>query len=293
MRYFDRLHPATVFIYFVSVIVLAMLNMSPVICCICFVMSVLLYSLLAGAGKAFKSLLYTALFMLVISATNSLFVGRGETVLLFINNRAITLEATLYGLFSSMMISSVIYLCMCFHEVMSEDKFIYIFGKAFPRLSLIICMSIGFIPRMKQRYSEISEAQRAMGIYGSDSFSDRIRARLRSISMLFTCSLEESIDTAMSMRARGYGTARPSSYSSYSFRAQDAVIISLGSVCFVLCVILSVLGAGEAVYYPHAELFLLDGLSCVLYALYLIIFAISVLSEVGENVLWRYLKLKI
>lgn len=293
MKFFDRLHPVSAFIYFVTVIILVMLTLSPVICCICFVLSVILYGLLAGAKKAFKGFLLSLLFISVISVTNSLFVSRGATVLFFINNRAITLEAMLYGLFSSMMISSVIFLCMCFHAVISEDKFIYIFGKGFPRLSLVLSMSIGFIPRMKQRYGEISEAQRAMGIYGSDSLSDRIRARLRCISMLLTCSLEESIDTAMSMRARGYGTRRPSSYSSYRYRAVDIAVIAVCIACFILCIILSVLGGGEAVYYPYAVFLPLDGYSCALYALYLFIFACSVLAEAGENILWHYLKLKI
>lgn len=293
MRYFDRLHPAAAFVYFAAVIILAMLTLSPVICCICFVMSVALYGLMAGVRKALRGLLWTVPFILIISATNSLFVSKGATVLFFINSRAITLEATLYGLFSAVMISSVIFLCMCFSEIMTSDKFIYLFGGVFPRLALILSMAIGFIPRMKQRYREISEAQRAMGIYSSDSLTDKIRARLRAISALLTCSLEDSVDTAMSMRARGYGAVRPSSYSSYVFRASNAVVTALSIICFVLCVVLNMQGAGEAVFYPYARLLPTDAPSCALYALYAILFGASVFAEVKENILWHYLKLKI
>jgi hypothetical protein len=46
MRYFDRLHPITAFVYFMLLLLVAMLTMNPVIITICYLASVVFCGML-------------------------------------------------------------------------------------------------------------------------------------------------------------------------------------------------------------------------------------------------------
>ena len=203
MRYFDRLHPITAFVYFMLILLVAMLTMNPVIITICYLASVVFCGMLIGIRKLLSSLAYNIPIMLMIALTNPMFVHKGETILFFLNDNPVTKEAIVYGTFASMMIMSVFYLCRCYTEIMTSDKFIYLFGRVIPKLSLVLSMILAFIPKLKRKYKEIDEAQKALGIYATESYVDKIRSKIRVLSILLTNSLETSVDTADSMRARG------------------------------------------------------------------------------------------
>jgi energy-coupling factor transport system permease protein len=67
-------------------------------------------------------------------------------------------------------------------------------------------MSLRLIPRMKRRVIAIASAQKTIG---NDVFAGGLKVRLKNgikiLSALTTWSLENSIETADSMNARGYG----------------------------------------------------------------------------------------
>ena len=110
MRYFDRLHPIVAFLYFVFVILIAMLSMNPVIITICYLSGVAFCGMLIGLKKILISLAYNIPLLILLALTNPMFVHKGETILFFLNDNPVTKEACLYGLFASMMIMSVFYL---------------------------------------------------------------------------------------------------------------------------------------------------------------------------------------
>lgn len=143
------------------------------------------------------------------------------------NDNPVTLEAVCYGFAVGVMIMSVFYWFKCFNAVMSSDKFIYLFGRVIPKLALLLSMTLGFIPKLKRRYKEIDSAQKALGIYTSKSFVDRLRSKMRVMSILVTWSLESSVETGDSMRARGYGLKGRSSYSVFAWSARDSVVLAV------------------------------------------------------------------
>lgn len=293
MRYFDRLHPITAFVYFMLLLLVAMLTMNPVIITICYLSSVIFCGMLIGIRKLLSSLAYNIPLMLMIALTNPMFVHKGETILFFLNDNPVTKEAIIYGVFASMMIMSVFYLCRCYTEIMTSDKFIYLFGRVIPKLSLVLSMILAFIPKLKRKYREIDEAQKALGIYATQSYVDKLRSKMRVLSILLTNSLETSVDTADSMRARGYGLKGRTSYAIYHFTASDFAYLVFSIVFGVGAVVLIMLGASEFYYYPTVTV--IEG-SPIIYILYLslALFAgSSIFMEVKENILWRYLKSKI
>ena len=293
MRYFDRLHPITAFVYFMLLLLVAMLTMNPVIITICYLSSVIFCGMLIGICKLLSGLAYNIPLMLMIALTNPMFVHKGETILFFLNDNPVTKEAIIYGVFASMMIMSVFYLCRCYTEIMTSDKFIYLFGRVIPKLSLVLSMILAFIPKLKRKYREIDEAQKALGIYATQSYVDKLRSKMRVLSILLTNSLETSVDTADSMRARGYGLKGRTSYAIYRFTASDFAYLVFSIVFGVGAVVLIMLGASEFYYYPTVTV--IEG-SPIIYILYLslaLLAGSSIFMEVKENILWRYLKSKI
>ena len=293
MRYFDRLHPITAFVYFMLLLLVAMLTMNPVIITICYLSSVVFCGMLIGIRKLLSSLAYNIPIMLMIALTNPMFVHKGETILFFLNDNPVTKEAIIYGVFASMMIMSVFYLCRCYTEIMTSDKFIYLFGRVIPKLSLVLSMILAFIPKLKRKYREIDEAQRALGIYATQSYVDKLRSKMRVLSILLTNSLETSVDTADSMRARGYGLKGRTSYAIYRFTASDFAFLMFSIVFGVSAVVLIMLGASEFYYYPTITVIKGTPTVYILYLSLVLLAGSSIFMEVKENILWRYLKSKI
>ena len=65
------------------------------------------------------------------------------------NGNPLTLESILYGLAAGIMLVSVLNWFSCYQVVMTSDKFIYLFGKVIPAMSLIFSMVLRFVPKFK------------------------------------------------------------------------------------------------------------------------------------------------
>ena len=293
MKYFDRLHPAVAFVYFALMIAISMLTTNPVVIAVSYLSSIVFCGMLIGGKQLIVSLAYNLPLLILLSATNPIFVHKGETILFFLNDNPVTKEAILYGVFASMMIMSVFYWFKCYSTVMTSDKFIYLFGRIIPKLSLVLSMSIAFIPKLKRKYKEIDEAQKALGIYSGKGMVDKIRSKFRVLSILLTNSLESSIDTADSMRARGYGLKGRSSYAIYKMTASDKILCALFVLVGTASIVLIVLGTVDFNFYPTLSPISLQALQIVAYAIITAFAFAPTILEVKENVLWRCLKSKI
>ena len=177
MKAFESFHPILLFVYFLATIFVSMFCFNPIVTAISFFCSVFFCGMLIGGKELAKSLAYAFVMILLISVTNPLFSHNGETMLFFLNDNPVTLEAILYGVNVSVQIMAVIYWFKCYHAVMTSDKFIYLFGRVVPKLSLLLSMTINFIPKFKRHFAEIDEAQKALGMYATKSFVDKIRQK--------------------------------------------------------------------------------------------------------------------
>lgn len=285
MSYLDRLHPVCALTYFAAVLLVAMLTMHPVIVMLCLVSGMTLYGMLCGGKRLVGSLRLSLPLMLVMAVLNPLFSHKGSTVLLFINDRPVTLEATVYGAVSALMIAAVFYWFMCMSRIMTSDKVMALFGRVSPKLSLLLSMTLSAIPRIKRQYREINEA-----CDEPQGAAERLRQGGRCLFAVTSRMLEGSIDTADSMRARGYGLRGRTSYSMYRFSRVDlgamTVILTLGGATVTLVLI----GGAEFSYYPR-----LSSLSCeptapTLYILTALLTGSSILMEVKEWITWHILR---
>lgn len=69
----------------------------------------------------------------------------------------------LYGAAAAVMLASVVLWFSSYNEVMTSDKFVYLFGRVIPALSLVLSMSLRFIPKFKAQMQTVSEAQACIG----------------------------------------------------------------------------------------------------------------------------------
>ncbi|MBQ9994421.1 MAG: hypothetical protein IJP17_06895, partial [Clostridia bacterium] len=169
------------------------------------------------------------------------------------------------GMLLSMMIW---FLCYC--EVMSSDKFLALFGNVAPTISLLISMILRYIPDTMRRGEEIRTAQAAM--LGGETLSRREKTAqgIRMASILMSWSMESSIETADSMRARGYGTARRTSAVYQPLCATDIILLCLLlAMTAAMCAIL-LLPRFKFEFYPVMSPMHISAAWCIYPALLLI-----------------------
>lgn len=209
MDAFSGYHPLINFTYFTIVIGLSMFYMHPVFLALSLAGSVS-YSVYMKGRKTVKVFLIGMLpVCLLTMVMNPLFSHAGATMLFYMRNgNPVTLESIMYGLASGLMLAGVISWFSVFHEVMTSDKFMYLFGKVVPAFSLLLSMTLRFVPRFTAQIKRVAEAQQCIGRnVNNGKLYERAAHGLKILSITTTWALENSVETADSMKSRAYGPA--------------------------------------------------------------------------------------
>lgn len=244
-----------------------------------------LYKLAAGEKKALKGVL-TFYFpvILLVAVFNFIFTHYGVTVLFVFKEMNFTLEALLYGLTQGLLLSSVLLWFSLCSSVVTSERFLAVFGGFAPNLALVFSMTLAFIPRFKKNSAQISEARMLL-----DTGEGKMKKSINNFSALITMTLEESIDTADSMKARGFGKKR-SVYSKYRFSLRDAAVILFIAADLVLIIVFKAMGEYDFSFDPtvtfKTPLF-------VSFASYLLLALLPVVTDFSEDIRWHFLKRKI
>ncbi len=287
---FARLHPAVPFTSFALVRAFTMWFRHP----FCLAASLIGAAAWAvylrpeqGARFALTGLLPLFLFMWVL---NPLFSHAGATILAYFpSGNPLTLESILFGLSAGAMLCAALCWFYCYHATMSSDKFICLFGRVIPALSLFLSMVLRFAPRFRARLRAVSAAQRGAGqSAGGGSLLRRVRSGGRRLSIMVTWSLESAVETADSMRSRGYGLPGRTAYQLYTFgeRERDLMALILGLGFFVA----SLAARGDLAfrYYPAvkgAEWSLWQGAAMLAY---LALCLLPLILDVKEDWAWKH-----
>lgn len=288
MKIFSTYHPAVLLFYFLNVIVIAMFTAHPVLLALVLLGGVLFCGLLETRRQFFNNLSFYIPLFLLLAVTNPLFSHNGSTPLFFLNGNAVTLEAVLYGINIAAVLVGVLYWCKCYSVIMTSDKFTYLFGKAIPKLSLVLSMALRFIPLFKTQIKRVSATQKAMGLYTGKGIVDKLRGSLRVFSVMVTWSLENAVETGDAMKARGYGLHGRSRFSLFRFTARDAVL--LGSTLVLTSVVLvgMALGFVQFQFYPKMSSIDISTLALSTYIAFGVLCMLPFIIEIKENVKWKY-----
>lgn len=295
MNEFKTCHPMVNFLYFFLVIGFTMFLMHPVSLGITFFCAILYSFVLKGKRKALKSIGVAVFVILITAILNPLFSHYGVTVITYLpTGNPLTAESIYYGLAAGVMLSSVLLYFSCFNMVLSSDKFTYLFGRIIPKLSMVFSMIMRFVPTLISRLKEISAVQKTLGRdISKGGIIKRIKCGIKILSILITWSLENAIETADSMKSRGYGLSGRTSYTIFKLEKRDKLmLLSMGILsAVILWGILS--GELKYSYFPVIYTEKLSFLSLCMHTAYFLLCLTPVLFEWREAVRWSAIKSKI
>lgn len=287
---FRGIHPYVVFFYYICVGTLAMYFTHPLFLILALVLMIGV-NLTHDRGKSLKKwaplLIIMSTFFIIL---NPFLVSRGTNILFYFRGKQVTLEAFIYGIIMALAIVIILVLFISFNLILNGNKFLFIFSKILPRTAFLLMLAIRFVPLLRSRLNEITDVQRIRGMtLSSGRLRDRAKSGMVMIQILLTWSLEEAVQTADSMKSRGYGTGKKTSYIPYFMEKRDWVWLFCLMILFVMCLALGMLGYGKIYIYPELGTLHLYPLDWVLLICMTVLVAFPLFVEGRERLRWKSL----
>jgi energy-coupling factor transport system permease protein len=294
-NFFADYHPVIVFIYFMSLFALTILISHPVFITVSLIVLLIYILLLEGLKSLLKSCLYMLPMLIIIAILNPIFNHYGNTPILYYNDTPITLEALLYGIFAGILIISLILLFKAFDRCINPHKFIFLFGKFLPAISLMITMIMRFIPLLKRKLDAISQTQAALGISThKGNLKNRLSSGTNILSTLVSVSLEGTVDTADSMNARGYGLrGKKTHYNSYVYTPRDFVLLAITVILDLLFGVIIYMGIYQFDFYPGLTSFSFTTFNVIMLIVYALFMGLPIIINILEEIRWKLSRQKI
>ena len=155
-------------------------------------------------------------------------------------------------------------------------------------VALLLSMVLRFLPRCRAQYQAVREAQ--MGLSGPPRGGlERARMTGKLASVTVTWALENAIETADSMKSRGYGLPGRTAFSIYRFDSRDkAALLWLGFCGFFIA---SGWMAGGFYwrYYPTIKGAPVTPLTVMMHLCYLALCLTPVIVDRREEQTWKRL----
>ncbi|MCH5296473.1 MAG: energy-coupling factor transporter transmembrane protein EcfT [Ruminococcus sp.] len=292
---FSQMHPIVNFVFFAFVISLSMFMLNPVCLVISLICGLLNAVYLNGKKAVRLSLLYLLPTIALISIVNPVFNHDGVTILTYFPwNNPLTLESIIYGVATAVLLSAVVLWFSCFNKVMTSDKFIYLFGRIIPSMSLILSMALRFIPKFISQFNVVRNTQKCIGrdISNGSPFQ-RLKHAAKIVSIMITWALENAIETADSMKSRGHGLKGRTAFSIYRFSKRDIITLVTIIIIGTSLVVMSMLKIAKFRYFPSVKGNVVSVTSIIYYILYFVLMLIPLIINVREGAKWKRLRLAI
>ena len=292
---FSTFHPIINFTYFTAVILFSMFFMHPIFQVVALV-SAFIYSVSIKGKDGLKfNIIYLLPMLFFMAVLNPVFNHAGVTILFYLKSgNPVTLESILYGVAAACMFITTILWFSCYNAVMTSDKFIYLFGRVIPALSLIFSMVLRFVPRYINQIKVISNSQKCIGRDVSQgNILKRAKNGIKILSIMTTWALENAIETADSMKSRGYGLPGRTSFSIFRFDSRDKIMFSviIGLVSIILAG--AALGQNTIRFFPSITFTEITIFSILVYLSYFILCMIPVIINFQEEAKWKHIESRI
>lgn len=283
---FSDYHPIVNFLYFALVLGFSMVLVHPLAQIISLSCAISYVIYIEGRKKIGFLLKFCLPSLLLTAFVNPAFSHEGITTLFYLpSGNPLTLESILYGFSAGAMLITVLLWFSSFSRIMTSDKFIYLFGKIIPALSLVLSMSLRFVPKFKSQLTSVAEAQRSIGRdVSTGSLWQRTKTAIVIFSIMITWSLENAIETADSMKSRGYGLRGRTAFSIYRMDERDITMLVWLLFCGLFLVAGVIVSAFGFRYFPSIRYAALDITTIPFYCVYLALCITPVVITVrGEN----------
>ncbi|MBR5571403.1 MAG: energy-coupling factor transporter transmembrane protein EcfT [Oscillospiraceae bacterium] len=285
---FDSYHPAINLLYFAAAIACTVTFNQPVFLCISFACGFLYSVKLNG----WKNLLFNVCLVFLAAAYGGWYASYnhfGVTNLLsnYIGNQ-ITLESLAYGLTLGLMVATVIMWLCCIFTLITTDKVVYLLGRISPKLSLFLSILLRAVPRIKTRTRRIEISREGIGLgVRQGNLWQRLRHLLSLISTLITWTMEDFVESASSMKSRGYSLKGRTAFSIYRFDNRDRALVIALFWCLV-AVMMAVLFDQTTMYFkPALVMNRITPLSYVFYGAYAVFLLLPLVLQVAGEYKFR------
>lgn len=289
---FSGFHPGVNLAFFAAALGLTMFIQQPVYLLISMISGCAYLLYLQGKKGFYRQVGYLVPILVMMAVMNPMFNHEGVTVLWYLpNDNPITLEAICFGLASAVMMGASIVWFNCCNTVFTSDKIIYLFGRVIPALSLMISMTLRFVPRFKNFLQSVLRTQRAM--HKPENTKEKLGQALAAFSATVSWAIEQSIVSADSMKSRGYGLFGRTAFSIYIFEKRDGVALMM---LFLLCVgtvVPHLVGLMGWTYYPSMTGDLLGPVQILAYLCYGGMCNLPLIINLMEDRKWNALRSKI
>lgn len=286
------IHPAVYIIYYLVLIIFAFLFNNPYYL-ISLLVCVSVLITLQGISSEFKNLIRFFIPMsLLIIILNPLVSHVGVTKIYIMGNYFITLEAVTYGILMSLSLLIILLLFTSYSNAVSYQEMLYIFSKKFPNISMIIIMALRFIPLLNFRLSEVNKVfqfdqKHSNNEKKDEGKIDKLKNTAKMLAVVVSWSLEESMLTANSMKARGYGITQRTSYLSFKFRKIDYYFMVIVLVSALVCIAGLLQGQGRIEIYPQLNFSFSENIFNMYYFSFLILLLPLIYLEFKERSVWH------
>lgn len=294
MDIFAKYHPLVNFLYFLLVITASMLIDHPVSIVISFVCA-FAYAVQTEGIKAVLFALKICLPVMLLTAVfNPAFSHQGVTILTYLpTGNPLTMESLLYGASAGAVMATVMLWFLNFNRVITSDKVVYLFGKMIPALSLVISMSLRFVPKFKRQMDTVAEAQYSLGTDASGGgLISKLKNAAKVLSVTVTWALENAIETADSMKSRGYGLKGRTAFSIYRFDDRDKAAMAYLIFCGWYVTAGEISSAFYFRYFPSVRGMAINAVTLSFQLVYLAMCAMPVVINVLEERKWKAIRLK-
>lgn len=245
---FSKCHPAVNFLFFVGVIGMGVVIGHPAYLLAGIVTGVIYYLLLNGA-KGLKMILGLLPLYIFLTAINPLLNTYGVTPLFYLLGRPYTLEALLYGGTIAGMFVAMLIWFGCYNKVLTSDKFTSLFGNLIPAISLLLVMVLRMVPNFIRKTQQIIGARKSIG-----KGTQKLQEGMTVLGALTSWALEGSVITGDSMRARGYGSAKRSSFVIYRMTVLDRLLVVIMAALMAFTILAASLGQMSAAFTPVLDI---------------------------------------
>ena len=252
---FSKCHPAVNFLFFVGAIGMSVVIQHPAYL-LAGIITGAIYYLLLNSKKGWKTLLNLLPMFMILTVINPLFNTLGATPLFHFGSRPYTLEALLYGAALASMFVIMMLWFGCYNKVLTSDKFTCLFGNLIPSISLLLVMVFRMVPNFIRKTQQIIGARKSIGkgISENATTKEKLQDGGTMLGTLTSWALEGSVVTGDSMRARGYGAAKRSSFMIYRMTATDCILLVVMLVLISIIIVAACVGQFSAVFVPMIEI---------------------------------------
>ena len=286
---FSRYHPGALLAYFAAVLLGAMWFTHPVMLGISLLGGLVLCGLLSGRTGLWRLLRLALPLGLLAAALNPAFSHQGVTILAWLpGGNPLTLESIWYGLAAGCLLICCLTWFFCLNAVISAEHLLWLLGRPFPTLALLLSMVLGFIPRFTAKLRQIQEAQAALTpAAATGRLLRRLLQSLHVLSIAVTWALENGVMTADSMKSRGYGLPGRTSYRHQPFHVRDLTFLALTLILAAFVALGTAMNGIPWRYYPVVAGPIWSPGAFAVYLAYACLCGLGVYLTIKEAISWN------